>query len=146
MAKTVRDIVMSRQQVFSISTEASVADAARYLKERHIRTAGVCNSVGKIVGVVSHSDISERVVAENLPPSELKVQAIATVNLIKVTPDTDCQDAARIMNENGIYHLLVEEANGEFLGMVSLRDCTNVRADEESERAAMYMQYAFPRY
>jgi len=30
--------------------------------------------------------------------------------------------------------------------MISLRDCTMMRAEEESERAEMLQDYAFPRY
>jgi hypothetical protein len=50
------------------------------------------------------------------------------------------------MNEKSIYHLVVEDSDGTFLGMISLRDCTMMRAEEERERAEMYKDYAFPRY
>jgi len=146
MVKTVRDVIINRKEIYSISNQATVAEAARYLKERSIRAAGVCNLSGKMVGVVSQSDISDKVVAENYLPSDLKVQAIASPNIIKVTPETECRAAARLMNEKGIYHLAVEDSDGKFLGMISLRDCTMMRAEEERERAEMYKDYAFPRY
>src|SRR5215472_10879745 len=146
MAKTVRDVIVNRKEIYSVSNQATVAEAARYLKERSIRAAGVCNLSGKIIGVVSQSDISDKVVAENYLPSDLKVQAIASTNVIKVTPQTECRAAARLMNEKGIYHLAVEDSDGRFLGMISLRDCTMMRAEEERERAEMYKDYAFPRY
>jgi CBS domain-containing protein len=146
MPKTVREIVTNRKQVYCISNQATVAEAARYLKERGIRAAGVCNLSGKVIGVVSQSDISDKVAAENYRPSEVKVQAIASSNLVKVTPEATCQEAALMMTAKGIYHLIVEENDGTFLGMVSLRDCTHARAEDERERAEMYRQYAFPRY
>jgi CBS domain-containing protein len=146
MPKTVRDIVVDRKQIYRVANQATVAEAARYLKENGIRAAGVCNLSGKVVGVVSQSDISDKVAAENYRPSEVKVQAIATTTLVKVTPESTCQEAARLMNAKGIYHLIVEETDGAFLGMISLRDCTHARAEDERERAEMYHQYAFPRY
>ena len=146
MAKIVRDVIQNREEVFSISNQASVAEAARYLKERRIRAVGVCNLVGKIVGVISQSDISDKVVAENFRPAEIAVQQIASTRLFKVTPEVDCKDAARVMNENGIYHLIVEDEAGQFLGMISLRDCTMMKAEEATERAAFFEAYAFPRY
>ena len=146
MPKTVRDIVANREQVYSVSNQATIAEAARYLRDRGVRAAGVCNLSGKIIGVLSQSDISDKVAAENYRPSEVKVQAVASVKLVKVTPETTCQEAARIMYGHGIYHLIVEETDGRFLGMISLRDCTQARAEDERERAEMYQQYAFPRY
>jgi len=146
MPRTVREIVNNRNQVYSISNQANVAEAARYLKDHGIRAAGVCNLSGTVIGVLSQSDISDKVAAENYRPSEVKVQAIASTNLVKVTPEATCQEAARTMNVKGIYHLIVEERDGTFLGMISLRDCTTARADDERERAEMYRQYAFPQY
>jgi CBS domain-containing protein len=124
----------------------SVAEAARYLKDRGIRAAGVCNLSGRVIGVISQSDISDKVVAENHRPSEVLVQAVCSASIIKVNPDTSITTAMQIMREKGIYHLAVEDVLGEFLGMISLRDCMAVVAEQERERADMYKEYAFPRY
>jgi predicted transcriptional regulator len=146
MAKTVRDIIINRQRVFSISNQATVAEAARFLKDRGIRATGVCNLSGKIIGVVSQSDIADKVVAENYRPADVRVQAICSTNLIKITPETAVADAIQLMNENSVYHLVIEQQDGRFLGMVSLRDCVAMTAEEEKERAEMYKSYAFPQY
>ena len=146
MAKMVRDVIRNRNEVYCISNQATVAEAARYLKDRRIRAAGVCNLSGKVIGVISQSDISDKVVAENYRPSEVMVQSVSSQNLVKIDAEASCKDAARIMNDNGIYHLVVEDTAGVFLGMISLRDCTMMRAQEESERAEMLQDYAFPRY
>src|SRR5690349_12231124 len=123
MEKTVQEVVNNRKQIFCVSNQSTVAEAARYLRDRRIRAAGVCNLSGKIVGVISQSDISDKVVAENYRPAEVKVQAIASPNIIKVAPEACCSDAKRLMEVNGIYHLVVEDSAGTFLGMISLRDC-----------------------
>jgi predicted transcriptional regulator len=146
MAKIVRDIIKDRQQIYCISNQATVAEAARYLKDHGIRAAGVCNLTGKIIGVVSQSDISDKVVAENYRPSDLKVHAIASTNLIKVSPETECRVASQMMHEKGVYHLIVEDSDGNFLGMISVRDCFAANAEDEKERAEMYRAYAFPTY
>lgn len=146
MPKTVRDIIKGRQEIYCVSDQMTVAEAARYLKDRRIRAAGVCDASGKISGVISQSDISDKVVAENRLPSEVKVRDVATTNLVKVSPDTDCRTAIKLMHENGIYHLLVEDSDGNFMGMISVRDCIAMIAEEERERAEMLTDYAFPRY
>src|SRR2546426_1174861 len=121
MPKTVRDIIKDRKEVYCISNQTTVAEAARFLKERGIRATGVCNLSGKIVGVVSQSDISDKVVAENYLPSEVSVQTIASANLIKVTSEAEIDAALQVLQQNGVYHLIVEDADGKFLGMVSMR-------------------------
>src|SRR5713101_5716913 len=131
MPKTVRDIIKDRKEVYCISNQTTVAEAARFLKERGIRAAGVCNLSGKVVGVVSQSDISDKVVAENYRPSEVKAQAIASHNLIKITPEAECSEATRVMTRHGVYHLVVEDASGTFLGMISMRDCSAASAEDE---------------
>ncbi|HWP42860.1 MAG TPA: CBS domain-containing protein [Blastocatellia bacterium] len=146
MAKTVLDIIKDRKEIYCISNQATVAEAARYLKDRAVRAAGVCNLSGKIVGVVSQSDISDKVVAENYRPAEVKVQAIASTNLVKIAPDADFNTAMQRMLENGVYHLVVEDETGRFLGLISIRDCIALSVEEEKERAEMYKSYAFPNY
>jgi CBS domain-containing protein len=146
MPKTVQDIIKNREEVYCISNQTTAAEAARYLKDRGIRATGICNLSGKTVGVVSQSDISDKVVAENFRPSEVSVLSIASTNLIKVTPEAQVSEAMQTMQEKRVYHLIVEDAEGKFLGMVSMRDCVAMRADEEKERAEMLKDYAFPSY
>src|SRR2546422_4066429 len=131
MPKTVQDIIKNREEVYCISNQTTAAEAARYLKDRGIRATGICNLSGKTVGVVSQSDISDKVVAENFRPSEVNVQSIASTNLIKVTPDTDVSAAMHVMQENAVYHLIVEDSSGRFSGMVSMRDCNAMKVEEE---------------
>ena len=146
MSKKVHDIIRDRKEIYSISNQMTVAEAARYLKERGIRAAGVYNLSGKVIGVVSQSDISDKVAAENFRPSDIKVQAIASQTLIKITPDSECSAAMQLMHEKGVYHLAVEDNDGNYLGMVSMRDCITMSVEEEKERAEMYKDYAFPNY
>ncbi len=146
MSKTVSDIIKDRKEVYSISNQMTVAEAARYLKDRGIRAAGVYNLSGKIVGVLSQSDISDKVVAENYRPAEVNVQAIASENLIKIDSDAQCSQAMQLMHDKGVYHLIVEDENEKFLGMVSMRDCITMSVEEEKERADLYKEYAFPTY
>ena len=146
MPKTVQDIIKNRKEIYCISSQTTVAEAARYLKDRGIRAAGVRNLSGKIVGVVSQSDISDKFVAENYRPAEVMVQSIASQNPIKVSPEMECTGAMLIMHEKGVYHLVVEDESGAFLGMVSMRDCITMKVEEEKDLAEMYRSYAFPNY
>ena len=146
MSKIVNDVIKDRDQVYSISNQMTVAEAARYLRDRGIRATGVCNLSGKIVGVISQSDISDKVVAENCLPAEVMALSVASQNLIKIPPEAECRAAMLLMQEKGVYHLIVEDVEGNFLGMISMRDCVAMAAEDEKERAEIYKNYAFPNY
>src|SRR5258706_12626806 len=117
MPKTVRDIIKDRKEVYCISNQTTVAEAARFLKDRGIRATGVCDLSGKIVGVVSQSDISDKVVAENFLPSEVNVQSISSTNLIKFAPEAEVSMAMQTILEKGVYNLIVDDGAWTLSGM-----------------------------
>ena len=49
---TVGDLIESRKVYYCITGDLTVHEAARYLREKQIRSVGVCDSQGKLVGVV----------------------------------------------------------------------------------------------
>src|SRR5215831_13531582 len=108
---TVRDLIGSRADVYSIRDDTTVHDAARYLRERQVRAAGVVDANGGLVGVVSQSDISDKVAAENKCPAWMHVSEIMSTNLVTVTPDRPVADCLRLMEQHGFYHLLVVDAD-----------------------------------
>jgi len=74
----VADLISGRKDVYSIAEDTTVHDAARYLRERQVRAVGVLNAAGKLVGVVSQSNISDKVAAENKCPAWMRVSEIMT--------------------------------------------------------------------
>ena len=49
----VADLIAARREVYFVSEEATVYDAARYLRERQVRAVGVCDKQGVLLGVIS---------------------------------------------------------------------------------------------
>ncbi len=134
---TVRDVVGSRSSVFSIQPDMTVHDAARYLRDREIRSVAVVDGTGALVGVVSQSDISDKVAAENKCPAWMRVTEIMSTQLVSVTPDEALHACLRLMEHNGIFHLLVVDDRHGYRGMVSIRDLLSVIALDEKSRADM---------
>jgi CBS domain-containing protein len=102
----VSELIGSRKEVFSITEETTVMDAAKYLREKQVRSVGVMNSGGKLAGVVSQSDISDKVAAENRCPAWMKVSEIMSRDLVTVTPEMTFEDSLRSMEQNGVYHFV----------------------------------------
>jgi CBS domain-containing protein len=121
-----------------------VHDAARYLREKEVRAAGVCDQDGVLLGVVSQSDISDRVAAENKCPAWMRVTEIMSRRLVTVTPDTSIEDCLRLMEQHGIFHLLVVDGESGFRGMISVTDLLRLFASDQKSRADMLEAFLFP--
>jgi predicted transcriptional regulator len=139
----VSDLVGSRKEVFSILEDKSVLEAAQYLREKQVRSVGVVNADGQLVGVISQSDISDKVAAENKCPAWMKVSDIMSRNLITVTPAVSFDESLQLMERNGIYHLLIVETTGDYRGMLSVSDFLRVMASDQKARADLLESYLF---
>ena len=141
---TVKDLIGSRADVYSIPHDTTVHDAARYLRDRQVRSVGVLDG-SRLVGVVSQSDISDKVAAENKCPAWMHVAEIMSTRLVTVTPDRSLHECLRLMEQNGIYHLLVLDQAGGYRGMLSVTDLLSVIASDEKARADMLEAFVFER-
>lgn len=141
----VADLIASRKEIFSISEDATVHDAARYLRDRGVRSAGVCTKDGKLVGVVSQSDVSDKVAAENKCPAWMRVTEIMTIELVTVPPEAPLDACLQLMEKFGIFHLLVVDEIGRFHGMISVADLLTVIASDEKARADLLEDLMFPK-
>jgi CBS domain-containing protein len=142
----VRDLLASRKEVFSIRDDFTVHDAARYLREKHLRAAGVVDAHGQVLGVVSQSDISDKVAAENKCPAWMRVTEIMSRNPVTVRLDTTLDECVRLMEKHGFFHLLVLDEQAGFMGMLSVQDILRVLAMDQKERADLFEAMIFPQH
>lgn len=140
----VSDLIGPRKEVYSIQEEKSVLDAAQYLRQKQVRSAGVVSASGELVGVVSQSDVSDKVAAENKCPAWMKVSEIMTRELLTVTPAATFEECLRLMEKNNVYHLLILDEGKRYLGMLSVSDLLKVMAMDEKARADLLESYMFP--
>jgi CBS domain-containing protein len=140
----VQDLLRARQEVFSVSEDLPVHDAARYLREHQVRAVGVLDASGKLVGALAQSDVSDKVAAENRCPAWMRVSEIMTRELVTVTPEQPLDECLRKMENYTIFHLLVVDAAGNFRGMISIADLLRLIASDHKARADMFEAMMFP--
>lgn len=140
----VADLIGSRQEVYTVTEDATVHDAARYLREKEVRAVGVLDRQGKLVGVLSQSDISDRVAAENKCPAWMRVSEIMSTDLVVVSPEQPFEECMRLMDKHRIYHLLVVDEKAGSRGMLSVTDLLKLIASDHKARADMFEQMIFP--
>jgi CBS domain-containing protein len=140
----VSDLIRTRQEVFSIREDMTVHEAARYLRDHQVRAVGVVDDAGRLVGVISQSDISDKTAAENKCPAWMRVSEIMTRELVTVPPEEGLDDCLLHMKKNGIFHLIVRDGAGGFRGMISVTDLLALIASDQKARADMLEALLFP--
>ena len=138
----VRDLIGARDRVFFVDAKDTANVAALKLKNFKVRTTGVINE-GKIVGVVGHSDFSDKVVALGKKPTEVKVAEIMSTSLHTVNLDTSILACMDLMNENTVSHLFILDDDGQYYGMVAWSDLQRRLVKELKYQLKMAQEYAF---
>lgn len=108
------------ENIFSISSKTSAGEAANTMLDNSITSLLVMEE-DKYVGIVTHRDISEKVVAQGLDPSETKLASIMTSPLITLDASLPMNEALLSMKKNEIRHI-VATVNGEVAGIISTHD------------------------
>lgn len=114
----VRDIMS--KNVASVDPNTPIVEVAKIMKNMNIGSVPVCRD-GKVLGIVTDRDIVLRNIAMGKDINQVKAQDVMTMGLSTTSPDTDIDDAARIMSEKQIRRLPVVE-NEKIIGMVALGD------------------------
>jgi CBS domain-containing protein len=106
MAKSVRDAMTEDPR--SIGASASVVEAARLMREQHIGSLPVTEDE-RVVGMITDRDITTRVVAESAAPETTSVGEVYSRDLISVEPNSDLEEALRLMARHQVRRLPVVE-------------------------------------
>jgi CBS domain-containing protein len=118
MAKSVRDAMTEEPR--SIDASASVVEAARLMREQHIGSLPVTEDE-RLVGMITDRDITTRVVAESAVLETTSVGDVYSPDLISVEPNSDLEEALRLMARHQVRRLPVVE-NDRLVGMVAQAD------------------------
>lgn len=118
---TVRDWMMDL--VVFVDPEQTVFDALSTMRRRYINSVIVKKSGPEgHYGIVTTRDISDKIVAVNNNPKQMKIKDIMSSPIITVDQTTAIKDCALLMKENKIHHLPVINEGGEIVGMISASD------------------------
>ena len=106
----------------TISSGATIRQAAEVFAREKIGLLVVASSVSpvKAEAVISERDVV-RAVAKGTALSA-QLDSIATRKLVSVKRSDRASKAVRLMMDNGIRHLVVENDDGTLFGVLSIRD------------------------
>ncbi len=115
-----RQIRLGNKAPLTIGPEESVLAAARAMTERHVGAATVVQQ-GEVVGVITERDVMQRLVTAQKDPVTTRVRDIMSSPVHSVGLGTSVADAAALMRDKHIRHLVVLDERGALVGMLALR-------------------------
>jgi CBS domain-containing protein len=125
--------VVHDQDVLFLPAEATVADACRAMKRRHVGCVLVTDR-GHLCGIFTERDVVNRVVAADLDAAKTPLAAVMTRDPDTIEANTSPIEALRMMQDRGYRHLPVI-AGDCVVGIVSRRDFLGdekMRLEEET--------------
>jgi len=129
----VADIMSS--PVYVINADEPVSHARKLMLRHRISTLLVLNE-GKMVGIVTKSDIANRLAqAEPLwrrrPIDQVPIKLLMTESVITIYPEASISQAAALMLENRVHNIPV--VKNDIVGIVTRTDLVRYVAENEEE-------------
>lgn len=150
MSKTVADIMSHDPIVVKIETPLN--EAIKILAERHISGLPVVDNVGKLVGIISETDLMWQETGVT-PPAYIMfldsviylenpgtyerdlhkalgqtVGEVMSKNPITISPDKTLKEAAQIMHDRSVHRLPVLDSAGQVIGILTRGDIIRAMA------------------
>jgi signal-transduction protein with cAMP-binding, CBS, and nucleotidyltransferase domain len=100
---------------------ATIADAARLMRDRNVGSVIVVDDIGYLAGIVTDRDVAVRGVGEGRS-GDLAVEHIMSRNVATVLLHADVADAAGVMAKRSVRRLPVVDDDDTPHGLVALDD------------------------
>ena len=128
--KTVNDVLTIKGHGISSTTaDASVYDAIRVMADNKIGALVVIED-GKVVGMITETDYTRKVVLKGRSSSDTLVKDIMTTPVLYVEPEQEIKDCMMLMTEKRTRHLPVMD-EGKLIGLISIGDAVKSIIDEQ---------------
>ncbi|MDF2485970.1 MAG: yhcV [Herbinix sp.] len=129
----VRDIMT--KDIASLRSDDTIEHAAQLMKQYNCGSLPVCTQ-DKLIGIITDRDIAVRSVAAGEDVTSKRVGDVMTSEVLFANPETDVNDAAKIMSDRQIRRLPVVE-NNSLIGIVALGDISLEPVCQESAEDAL---------
>ena len=108
-----------RSDPIEVAPEDTLGEVAERMSAANVG-AVIVKDFGRLIGILTERDML-KAMAARVHTSEARVRQWMTEDPSTVPTDTDLEEAARIMLENGFRHLPVTDELGHVIGIASLR-------------------------
>jgi predicted transcriptional regulator len=118
--------------IFACSSEASLPEVAAIMSTHHVHALVVHHDAGRAAEIVSDMDV----IAGAACGDAFCARDIAATESLSISGDRSLRDAAQLMAEHGVSHLIVRDtASGQAVGVISTTDILSAYAYAAAEGA-----------
>jgi CBS domain-containing protein len=109
--------------VVVVGADSSVSYAMTLMRRRRIHSVVVdVSEKNPAYGILTTTDIRDKIVAENRNPAETRVSEIMSGPVIMAKPEWTLIECSRVMQKKHIHHLPVADESGALIGLISATD------------------------
>jgi CBS domain-containing protein len=109
--------------VIVVDPDSSVSHAMTLMRRRNIHSVVVdISEKNNAYGIVTTTDIRDKIVAEGRNPAEITVREIMSGPIITGKADWTLMECSKIMQEHKFHHLPIADEHGMLVGMISATD------------------------
>jgi CBS domain-containing protein len=130
------DIVRNQDPV-TLSPAASVKEACRCMRDRHVGAILVADRDQRLLGIFTGRDAVHRVLAEGKSAARTTLAEVMTPDPNTISPGKIAIEALRLMEDGRYRHLPIVD-NGKVVGIVSRFDFSGIELDRLDEETGLW--------
>ncbi|MDH4059375.1 MAG: CBS domain-containing protein [Aquincola sp.] len=114
-----------KRHIVTIDASDSLQQAASLMREHHVGALVVIETSAdgqRVAGVVTDRDLAIEVLARGGDAARVPVGRVSQGRLVGMPEDADIAEAVQSMQAAGVRRLLVHDADGHLVGLVSFDD------------------------
>ena len=130
MGTQLKDFATSVVAVVEPETAALIV--AQLMRRHHIGALVVVDALEKTrpVGIVTDRDLVLELMAESLDPAVFTAGDIMSVDLVLASPEMDAMEAVQLMKQHRLRRLVIADAQGRLVGIVTMEDVLELLTQE----------------
>jgi CBS domain-containing protein len=132
----------ARDRLATLEEGAPLVEAAKRLRGPGARLVVVCAADGRMRGVVSKTDVVDRISQCSGASCTTSVSSVMTREVISCRPDAPLRDVWSAMTSRGLEHVPVVDADGRPQGVLAARQVMEAllgEAEQEEELLRAYV-------
>jgi CBS domain-containing protein len=150
MSKTVADVMTS--DPITVQPDTALTDVIKTLAEQRISGLPVVDAGGRLVGIISETDLMWRETGATPPPYIMLLDSVIylenparyerelhkaigqtvseamSANPVTISPEKPLSEAAKLMHDRGIHRLPVLDSGGQVVGILTRGDIIRAMA------------------
>ena len=112
-----------------LNEKDTVRQAAAVMADAGVGFLPICDKWKKVVGVITDRDLATRGLAKKVDPDETSAALIMSSPVVTCLETADVRDAEALMANERKSRLVITDAEGVVVGILSLADSWSTRRD-----------------